>query len=223
MFHVYNQISRTSKELIKSFKSLGVATVYEAAGRIGSVNPHIKPLVRGIKLLGPAFTVQCHPKDNLMLHKALQIAQEGDILIVSTQAYPEAGYWGSLMSTSASTKKIGGMAIDGCIRDSKEVIQINFPIFCRGTCIRGTTKSSLGLINHPIIFGDVIVNPGDLVLGDNDGMVIIPQSEVKKVLESAQERVEKEKEKTLALSQGVSSVELNNLEKVFQSIGLKED
>ena len=223
MIHVYSNILRPDKNLIDSFNGLGSATVYEAAGRIGSVDPHIKPLVRGVKLLGPAFTVQCHPKDNLMLHKALQVAKQGDILVVSTEEYPVAGYWGSLMSISAGSKIIGGMAIDGCIRDSEEIISSGFPVFCRGTCIRGTTKNNSGLINHPTLFGGIIVNPGDLVLGDDDGLVIIPQAKIKSVLESSLKRVEKEKEKAKDLARGVSSVELNNLEKVFQSIGIVEE
>jgi 4-hydroxy-4-methyl-2-oxoglutarate aldolase len=209
--------------LIEAFRDLGAATVYEAASRSGSVDPAIKPLARGVRLLGPALTVRCHPRDNLMLHKALQIAQQGDVLVAATDGYPQAGYWGALMATSAVARRVGGLAIDGCIRDSAEILRMGFPIFCRGTCIRGTTKSVLGSVNHPILFGEVIVNPGDLVLGDDDGLVIIPQANIETVLAAARKRVESEKQKAAVLAGGVSSVEFNKLEPVFRSLGLVEE
>ena len=127
------------------------------------------------------------------------------------------------MATSAMARKIGGLAIDGCVRDSEEMIRMGFPIFCRGFCIRGTGKTGLGLINHPTLFGGVMVNPGDLILGDEDGMVVVDRTECKTVLEKAIERVEMEKKKSVQLSAGVSSVEFNKLGKVFEFLGLKED
>ena len=153
MIHVITHIERTPKELADQFRGIGTATVHEASGRKGAVDHAIKPISRGVRLCGPAFTVQCHPGDNLMLHKAIERAQPGDILVASVQGYYEAGYWGGLMATSAVARKIGGLAIDGSIRDSAEIIQMGFPIFCRGLCIRGTTKTVLGLVNHPILFG----------------------------------------------------------------------
>ena len=222
MTHVFTSFPRIERTILDAFISLGAATVHEAAGQIGSVDPEIKPLDRNVILLGNAFTVQCYPKDNLMLHKALQIAQEGDILVVSTQGYPLAGYFGGLMATSAKARKIGGLVIDGCIRDSLEILEMGFPVFCRGTCIRGTSKRNLGLINHPILFGEVIVTPGDLVVGDADGLVVIPQAKVEVVLKASLERRSKERDKTIALKSGVTSVELNKLEPVLQSLGMVE-
>ena len=127
------------------------------------------------------------------------------------------------MATSAVARKLGGLAIDGCIRDSEEMIKMGFPIFCRGTCILGTTKSALGLVNHPTLFGGVMVNPGDLILGDDDGMVIVSREECKSVLENSLQRIENEKKKTIQLAAGVSSVEFNKLGKVFEFLGLEED
>jgi 4-hydroxy-4-methyl-2-oxoglutarate aldolase len=118
---------------------------------------------------------------------------------------------------------LGGLAIDGCLRDSAELLELGFPVFCRGTCIRGTTKGTLGRINHPILFGEVVVNPGDLVLGDDDGIVIVAQAEMEAVLKAARERVAKEVKKAAELAKGVSSVELNKLDKVFESLGLVEE
>jgi len=223
MIHVITHIERTPKELIDQFHGIGTATVHEASGRKGAVDCAIKPISRGVRLCGPAFTVQCHPGDNLMLHKAIERARPGDILVASVQGYYEAGYWGGLMATSAVAKKIGGLAIDGSIRDSAEIIKMGFPIFCRGFCIRGTTKTVLGLINHPILFGGVVVHPGDLILGDDDGMVVVERMECEEVLEKSIKRVEAEKVKSEKLKAGVSSVELNQLEKVFKFLGMVED
>ena len=223
MIHVINKIERPARELIDQFRGIGTATVHEASGKKGYVDCAIKPITKGVRICGPAFTVQCHPRDNLMLHKALERAQPGDILVASVGGYHEAGYWGGLMATSAVARKLGGLAIDGCIRDSEEMIKMGFPIFCRGTCILGTTKSALGLVNHPTLFGGVMVKPGDLILGDDDGMVIVSREECKSVLEKSLQRIENEKKKTIQLAAGVSSVEFNKLGKVFEFLGLEED
>src|SRR5512147_2369750 len=199
MIHIKTKFERTSKGLIERFARVGTATVHEASGRKGAVDPGIKPISTGMRLCGPAFTVQCHPRDNLMLHKALERAQPGDILVASVGGFYEAGYWGGLMATSAVGRKIGGLAIDGCVRDSEEMIKMGFPIFCRGTCILGTAKTGLGLINHPTLFGGLMVNPGDLILGDDDGMVVVNRIECKAVLERSMERTEAERKKSVQL------------------------
>ena len=127
------------------------------------------------------------------------------------------------MTTAAMTKGIAGLAIDGCVRDSAEIVQMGFPVFSRGSCMRGTTKGVLGKINHKVLFGEVLVHPGDLILGDDDGMVVIPQAEIEKVLEAAKRRVDAEKVKSEKLRQGVSSLELNKLDPVFASLGLVQE
>jgi 4-hydroxy-4-methyl-2-oxoglutarate aldolase len=222
MAHVITGITRPDAKLIEAFRGLGAATVYEAAGRVGSVHPSIRPLAKGVHILGPAVTVLCHPRDNLMLHKALQIARPGDVLVASTGGYPDAGYWGGLMATSAMARKLGGLAIDGGVRDSEEMIRMGFPVFSRGTCMRGTTKGVLGTVNLPILFGEVTVNPGDLVLGDDDGIVIVAQKDLEKVLAASRKRVENEEQKAAALSAGTSSMELNKLEPVLKALGMVE-
>ena len=223
MIHVRTKIQRPPQELIEKFKPIAVATVYEASGRKGFVNPKIKPIFRGMKLCGPAFTVQTVPGDNLMLHKALEKAQEGDIIVATVGDEYEYGYWGDLMATQAKVKKLGGLAIDGCVRDSEEIIEMGFPIFSRGLAIRGTVKASLGLINYPINFGGTVINPGDLILGDDDGMVIVRYEDCKEVLAKSKERVQKEEVKAKALMNGVTSVKYNNLDKIFESLNLREE
>ena len=127
------------------------------------------------------------------------------------------------MTTSAVARNLGGLAIDGGIRDSEELIRMGFPIFCRGFSIRGTTKQVLGFINHPIIFGGIEVHPGDLMIGDDDGMVVVSREQCKSILEKSLERIETEKKKATQLRTGVSSVALSKLDKVFESLGLIED
>lgn len=222
MIHVITDIRRPRKELIDKFRGLSTATVHEASGRKGAVDCGIRPVARGVRICGPAFTVQCHPGDNLMLHKALEKAQSGDVIVASVGGYHEAGYWGALMATSALARSLGGLAIDGCVRDSAEMIEMGFPLFCRGFCIRGTTKAILGLINYPTLFGGVVVNPGDLILGDDDGIVVIGRDEYEPVLEQTLKRIDSEKKKSAQLRKGISSVEINKLDKVFESLGLIE-
>jgi 4-hydroxy-4-methyl-2-oxoglutarate aldolase len=223
MVHVITKIERPPKDVIDQFGKIGTATVHEASGKKGYVDCAIKPIAKGVRICGPAFTVQCHPRDNLMLHKALERAQPGDILVASVGGYYEAGYWGALMATSALARKLGGLAIDGCVRDSEEMITMGFPVFCRGCCILGTAKTGLGLINHPTSFGGLVVHPGDLILGDDDGMVVVERNECKAVLEKSIDRTEGEKKKSVQLAAGVSSVEFNKLGKIFEFLGLKED
>ncbi|MBZ4658508.1 MAG: Demethylmenaquinone methyltransferase [Desulfacinum sp.] len=223
MAHVIRHVERFSEDALAPFRTLGSATVYEASGRRGSVHPSIKPLRTGMRLLGPALTVLCRPGDNLMLHKALEIAQPGDVIVAATGGYPDAGYFGDLMATSAMARGIGGLAIDGCVRDSASIADMGFSVFCRGTCIRGTTKGVLGLVNHPVLFGEVVVHPGDLILGDDDGIVVVERARVAHVLEASLKRVAKEEEKAEVLRSGVSSVSYNKLDAVFERLGLVEE
>jgi len=221
--HVRKNIERPSQHIIEEFSKQASATVHEASGRKGAVACTIKPLTRGMKICGPALTVQCGPGDNLMLHKALEIAQPGDVIVATTNGAYEYGYWGGLMAVSGMARKLGGLAIDGCVRDSSEIIKMGFPIFCRGISIRGTAKNTLGLINYPTVFGGIMVEPGDLILGDDDGLVVVRRSECEEVLEKTLKRVKAEEEKTKVLETGVSSVEYNKLTEVFTKLGLVEE
>jgi 4-hydroxy-4-methyl-2-oxoglutarate aldolase len=127
------------------------------------------------------------------------------------------------MTIQAKAKKLGGLAIDGCVRDSEEIIEKGFPIFSRGLAIRGTVKASLGLINYPINFGGNVINPGDLILGDDDGIVVVKFQDCQEVLAKSKERIQKEEVKSKALMNGVTSVKYNNLDKIFESLNLREE
>ena len=223
MTHVLKAAQSLTPEIIEAFRSLDVATVYEASGRKGYIDNAIKPAAPGNRICGPAYTVQCAPGDNLMLHKALQRAPAGSIIVASVGTAYNFGYWGGLMATAAVARRLGGLAIDGTIRDSAEIAKMGFPVFCRGFCIRGTTKATLGIINYPVNFGDATIFPGDLLLGDEDGMVVVAAKDCADVLAKSLKRVEFEDGKAAQLKAGVSSVELNKLDAVFQALGLVEE
>lgn len=223
MIHVQTRIERPSIEVINRFRSHASATVYEASGRNGYIDSGIKPIASGMRLCGPAFTVQCPPGDNMMLHKALECAHPGDVLVVSVGGAERYGYFGDMMAVSAHAKKLGGLVIEGCVRDGSDIAQLGFPVFSTGLCIRGTGKGTLGLINYPTIVGGLLVQPGDLILGDDDGLVLVRHEECVAVLEKTVQRVAKEKEKALLLANGVSSVSINHFESIFEAAGLIEE
>jgi 4-hydroxy-4-methyl-2-oxoglutarate aldolase len=223
MIHARKETRSPDRSIVEAFRSLDVATVYEASGRKGYIDCAIKPIAKGVRLCGPVYTVQCAPGDNLMLHKALQRAPEGSVIVASVGGVYEYGYWGGLMATAGLAKGIGGLVIDGCVRDSVTIAEMGFPVFCRGFCIRGTTKGVLGLINYPLNFGETTVFPGDLILGDDDGMVIVRLEDCADVLDKSRKRVEFEVKKAEQLKGGMSSVELNGLGKVFESLGFVEE
>jgi 4-hydroxy-4-methyl-2-oxoglutarate aldolase len=223
MIHVHAAVCKPDPAIVEAFRALDVATVYEASGRRGFIDHAIKPIARGLRICGPAYTVQCAPGDNLMLHKALQRAAAGDVLVASVGGVYDFGYWGALMAGAALARGVGGLAIDACVRDSAAIAEMGFPVFARGLCVKGTTKAALGLINYPLNFGHTTVFPGDLVLGDDDGMVVVRREECQEVLEKSRRRVAAEVVKAEKLKGGVSSVELNELDKVFVALGLVEE
>ena len=223
MIHVLRNIQRPPTEIIEAFRGQASATIHEASGRKGYISSEIKQIEKGMKLCGPAFTVQCAAGDNMMLHKALERAKPGDVLVVTVGGAYEYGYFGGLMATSAIARKLGGMVIEGCIRDSEEIIKMGFPIFAKGFSIRGTGKGVLGLINYPTVFGGRTINPGDLIVGDGDGLVCVRREDCGPVLEKTIARVNAEEIKAEALAGGVSSVVYNKLDKLFEECGLVEE
>jgi 4-hydroxy-4-methyl-2-oxoglutarate aldolase len=210
-------------EIINAFRQYASATIHEASGRKGYIDYRIKPITRGMKICGPAFTVQCAPGDNMMLHKALERAQAGDVLVTSVGCVEDYGYFGDLMATSALARKLEGLVIEGCIRDSVGIIESGFPVFSTGFCIRGTRKGAIGLINYPMVFGGMMINPGDLIVGDDDGLVAIRLEECESILQKTEERVAKEVEKAKVLGTGISSVEYNKFDILFETAGLIEE
>jgi 4-hydroxy-4-methyl-2-oxoglutarate aldolase len=181
---------RVSAQLVAAARELPVATLHEAGGKIGALPSAIKPVAPSFRVCGPAFTVHAPAGDNLWLHRALAIAQPGDVLVVHTGGAHEHGYWGEIMTTMAQVRQLGGLVIDGCVRDGVLLEQIGFPVFARGLCIRGTGKDygATGWLGAPLLLGDVTVHPGDLVAGDRDGVVVVPRARAAEVVDKARRR-----------------------------------
>jgi len=183
-------IQRLSPELVAAAARLPTATLHEAARKIGAFPSAIKPVAPGFRFAGSALTVHSPGGDNLWLHRALDVAQPGDVMMVFASGAHEHGYWGEIMTTMAKVRGLAGLVIDACVRDGVLLGEIGFPVFARGLCIRGTGKDfgAIGWINHPVMMGDVVVNAGDLVVGDFDGVVAIPQVRAADVIAAAEKR-----------------------------------
>jgi len=223
MIHVLKNFERPDPKIVEAFRKHASATIHEASGRKGYISCRIKPIAKGMKVCGPAFTVECPPGDNMMLHKALERAQPGDVLVATVAGAEDYGYWGNLMAISARSRKLGGLCIEGCVRDSEEIIEMGFPVFSVGLCIRGTGKGMLGLVNYPIFFGGQRIEAGDLIVGDDDGLVVVARKNCSEVLEKTAARVAAETEKAKVLATGISSVEYNKFGPQFEAAGLVEE
>lgn len=207
---IRREIERVSAEVVAAARGLPTATLHEAAGKTGALPSAIKPVAATFRLCGPAITVHSPGGDNLWIHRALYAAQPGDVLVVHVSGAYEHGYWGEIMSTAAKVRGLGGLVIDGCVRDGLLLEQIGFPVFARGLCIRGTAKDfdASGWINFPTLFADVTVQAGDLVMGDGDGVVCVPRTKAGSVLQAAQRREQDETRILDRLQQGESTLEI---------------
>jgi len=222
-FHIVHRIERAPQNVIRRIRDFGTATVHEASGGGGALPSGIKPISEGMGLCGPAVTVKTRPGDNLIIHKAIYVARAGDVLVVDSGEYVEAGPWGGIMTTAAKQRKIEGLVINGSVRDSAEIIQMDFPVFSKGLSIKGTSKALGGLINHPISIGNVVINPGDIVLGDRDGVVVIPRQDAEEICKRCQRRSEKERDITEKLKAGHSTLELYGFNEIIKDVGLTEE
>ena len=209
-----------TKDQIKQLRDLGAATVYEAQGAKGALDQGIKPIDPTLRLAGPALTVDCRPADNLMLHYAVQKAAPGDVLVVDAKGFMEAGPWGDVLTIQAMKVGIAGLVINGCVRDANLIIDLGFPVFCRGLSIKGTGKNQPGRLNVPITFGDVLIHPGDIIVGDRDGVVVVPRDEAASAISSSLAREEKEAGQRKAIEQGAMTAELLNLTDTLKRFGL---
>lgn len=206
---------------LDQLKRLGTATIHEAQGQRGAVDPRIAPLDPSMRLAGPALTVDIRPGDNLMIHYALTKARPGDVLVVDAKAFVDAGPWGDVLTFAAQQIGIAGLVIDGAVRDASQIVEMGFPVFCRGLSIRGTNKHQPGKLNLPLILGGVAVRPGDIVVGDRDGLVIVAADEVPEVIAASAAREQKEAQMRERLAQGATMVELLGLRETLESLGLR--
>lgn len=200
-----------TKNEIKEFLKLPTGNFCDANDKMGAMDPGIKPVSPLFKMAGPAFTVECQPCDNLTIHKAIAAAQPGSILVVNARSYIKAGHFGEIMALACQQRGIAGLVLDGGCRDAAELEEMGFPVFCRGINPNGTVKASMGKLNTVIQCGGVVVKPGDIVLGDRDGVVVIPLEKAQAVLEKAQAISENENNVKKMLKQGKTTLEILGL------------
>ena len=217
---VVRNIPRASPEVIAGLREAGVATVHEAAGRIGLLGTRILPRMPGSAVAGSAVTVSSHPGDNLMIHAAVEVCQPGDILVVTTTADSKHGMFGDLLATSLKARGVIGMVTDAGVRDIATLRQMDFPIWSRAVHSQGTVKATAGSVNIPVIAAGQLVNPGDVIIADDDGVVAIPASLAAQVLDAAIKRVANEEAKRVQFEGGELGLDLYNLRPLLDQLGV---
>lgn len=221
--HVIHNIQRPEPALVALIDKQSAATLHEAMGRRGAVDSQIKPIYSGMRLCGPAITIRCHTGDNLMLLKAIYVARPGDVLVADMGDSPQIDGWGDLASSAAKIRGISGLVTNCAVRDGLAIKDIGFPVFSRGLSIKGTVKETLGSINHAISFGGIIVHPGDIVVGDDDGVVIVPREVASEVVKKAQERERKEARVMDLVQEGKSLLDIYGFDKILAQKGCTEE
>lgn len=211
---------RPPRELVAAIGTLSTATALECLKGRFNMSSEIKPLWAGAKVAGAALTVACPVGDNLTLHKAIELAKPGDVIVADAGGYKEAGgMWGEIMSLAARKRGVEGVVVDGAVRDVAALRAIEFPVFARASSPGPTSKKSFGSISEPVVCGGVLVAPGDIVLGDDDGVVVIPRARAEEVLALGREREEREARIRRLIEEGKTTVEIFGFGEVLQALG----
>ena len=199
---IIRDFTRVSPELVKEASQYAASILADVAGRRGALDGRIAPLTRTTRLAGTAFTVEVRPGDNLMIHAAMQLAQPGDVLVIDGKGDTTCALMGTIMMTACQQLGITGVVMDSAVRDSEEIVEMGFPVYCVGTNPNGPTKFVPGRINHPVSVGGVTVHPGDIVIGDGDGVTIIEREKAPFLMQAAAKKAADEKARIAALKQG---------------------
>lgn len=215
-----NSFKKINQEQIEKILHLGTATIYEAQGAYGALDAGIKPVTNTMKVVGPALTIDMRPGDNLMIHYALLKAKAGDVLVIDCKGFLEAGVWGDVLTTQALAIGLAGIIVNGAVRDAENIIKMEFPVFTRGLSIKGTGKNQPGKVNVAVTISDCIINPGDIIIGDIDGVVVVKPESIENAISLATERENKERNFKKKIELGATTADLMNLHDTFRFLGL---
>ncbi|MEA9984247.1 4-carboxy-4-hydroxy-2-oxoadipate aldolase/oxaloacetate decarboxylase [Subtercola sp. RTI3] len=219
--YIVRTIDRADPPVIAELAGAGVATAHEAAGRVGLIGPNVVARQAGSAVAGSAVTVSCQPGDNLMIHAAVEICQPGDILVVTTTSVSTDGMFGDLLATSLRARGVVGLVMDAGVRDIATLREMGFPVWSRAVHSQGTVKASPGSVNVPVVVDGAIVNPGDVVVADDDGVLILPRSTAPTVAEASRRRLANEEEKRSVLAAGTLGVDLYGLRTLLADLGVE--
>jgi 4-hydroxy-4-methyl-2-oxoglutarate aldolase len=218
---IVRNVERPDASLIRRLGEFGVATVHEAQGRTGLLRPYMRPIFLGARIAAPAVTVLCHAGDNLMIHAAIEVCKPGDVVVVATKSESTDGMFGELLATSFQAHGIAGLVIDAGVRDVAELTAIGFPVFSKAICAQGTVKETAGSVNVDIVCAGALVRPGDVIVADIDGVVVVPRRAVAKVVTRCEERSAKEAKTRERLRSGELGMDIYGLRGKLQALGVE--